>query len=60
MMSDLSSRWCKQCRSPEYVCECDDERNMIEAPINFLMRNENIPDNHPIKTVRGKNDNSNG
>lgn len=52
-MSDLSHHWCKRCRNPEYACECDG-MDMVEAPINFLMRNENIPDDHPFKTNRGK------
>jgi hypothetical protein len=33
-MSDMSYRWCKRCKQPEYACECEDPDLEQESPVS--------------------------
>jgi hypothetical protein len=39
-MSDMSHRWCKRCKNPEYACECDEGEEQIEklSPVGKRLR----------------------
>ena len=32
-MSDMSYRWCKTCKQPEYACECEEPNLETQSPV---------------------------
>jgi hypothetical protein len=53
-MSDLSHPHCKNCGQPDYACDCEDEYEEVPAAINWLLRDEDIPDDHPFIKARAR------
>jgi hypothetical protein len=53
-MSDLSRPHCKKCGQPDYACDCGDEYEEVEPAINWVLRNEEIPMDHPFRKSREK------
>jgi hypothetical protein len=37
-MSDMSYRWCKKCKLPEYACECDEPDVEKLSPVQKVLQ----------------------
>jgi hypothetical protein len=58
-MSDLSHSFCKRCRQPLYCCDCE-HGEPVESVVNFMIRKEPVPDDHPFFDRHGVQRNRHG
>lgn len=38
-MSDMSYRWCRTCKQPEYACDCEDPDMEEQSPVARKLAN---------------------